>query len=60
VYDIAGRLVRKLASGFEPAGTHEVMWDGTTRDGGYARAGVYFIRGTVGGQPIGSRVLDVQ
>lgn len=60
VYDVSGRLVRELSHGFEAPGTHEIEWDGTDAAGRYARAGVYFIRGTVGGQPLASRVLFVQ
>lgn len=44
VFDVAGRLVRTLASGTKPAGGYEVVWDRTSRDGSRVGAGVYFIR----------------
>lgn len=31
IYDVRGRVIRTLVSGYEPAGSHEVRWDG--RDG---------------------------
>ncbi len=43
IYDIAGREVAVLAQGFYPAGTHQVMWDGTA-----IASGVYFARLTAG------------
>ncbi len=57
VYDIAGRMVKGLANGFMPAGRHETGWDGTAEDGTRARAGMYFIRGSIGGQLIGTRIM---
>jgi FlgD Ig-like domain len=44
VYDIAGRLVRKLADGPETAGWHTARWDGRTDDGNTTASGVYFYR----------------
>ncbi|MBM3308114.1 MAG: VCBS repeat-containing protein [Candidatus Eisenbacteria bacterium] len=44
VYDVSGRLVRTLASGFRDAGTHEAVWDGRDARGEFVAAGVYFAR----------------
>ncbi len=44
VYDLAGRLVRKLHSGVLAAGPHEVMWNGRGSDGRMSAAGIYFFR----------------
>jgi len=44
IYDIAGRLVRTLANGMMPAGTHQRVWDGVTDGGTHAQSGVYFAR----------------
>jgi hypothetical protein len=44
VYDVAGRRVRELYSGRLHDGSHSLIWDGTTDQGGRASAGVYFIR----------------
>lgn len=44
VFDVAGRLVRTLASGMMESGEHQVQWRGETDRGGSAAAGVYFVR----------------
>jgi alpha-glucosidase len=50
VYDPAGRRVRALVNGAEPAGTHRVSWDGTDDAGTPVAAGVYFCRLSAGEQ----------
>jgi hypothetical protein len=44
VYDLAGRLVRQLASGTLPGGTHTARWDGADFTGRPVAAGVYVVR----------------
>jgi FlgD Ig-like domain len=44
IYDIAGRLVRKLTDKPETAGWHSARWDGRTDDGNATASGVYFYR----------------
>jgi hypothetical protein len=44
VYNVAGQLVRVLASGFHPADTYETTWDGRDRSGARVSSGVYFVR----------------
>lgn len=44
VYDLAGRLVTRLANGVRAAGEHTVRWDGRDREGQAVRAGVYHVR----------------
>jgi hypothetical protein len=44
VYDVAGRLVERVASGQLLEGAHVLSWDGRTRGGRKAPAGIYFIR----------------
>lgn len=60
VYDIAGRLVQKLASGFQSGGVHEVSWNGRDARGGKVDVGVYFVRGLVGQTQVNSRVVLTQ
>ena len=44
VYDIQGRLVKTLASGYFGSGSHSVVWDGSSRAGHSLASGVYFYR----------------
>ncbi len=48
VFDLAGRRVRTLLSGFIPAGDHETTWDGLDDRGTPVASGVYFYRLRVG------------
>jgi hypothetical protein len=50
VYDLSGRLVKRIADGPRAAGPHQAEWDGLEADGARARAGLYFFRlsGTAG------------
>jgi hypothetical protein len=42
VYDLRGALVRTLVAGEMPAGTHQVVWDGTSDAGRAVASGIYF------------------
>jgi hypothetical protein len=44
VFDILGKQVAVLESGFRPAGAHRAVWNGTDRAGRRAPSGVYFYR----------------
>lgn len=44
IYDVRGRLVRKLVDGEKPAGAETVVWDGTSDSGTRLGTGVYFVR----------------
>ncbi|HKA24119.1 MAG TPA: FlgD immunoglobulin-like domain containing protein [Candidatus Eisenbacteria bacterium] len=44
VYDVAGRLVKTLASGTAEAGPHDLVWNATDDGGRRVGAGVYFYR----------------
>ncbi len=44
IYDVNGREVRILVDAVEPAGRHEVHWDGRARDGSRVPPGIYFSR----------------
>jgi hypothetical protein len=48
IYDVSGRLVRKLAGGSYPAGRHEVAWNGVNETGAPAASGIYFCRMVTG------------
>jgi hypothetical protein len=44
VFDVNGRLVKRLATGAYPAGRHVARWDGTDEGGRAAASGIYFCR----------------
>jgi hypothetical protein len=48
VFDVHGRLVRELASGWRPAGRHNVSWDGADSRGARAPAGLYVVELSAG------------
>jgi hypothetical protein len=55
VFDAAGRHVRSLASGPSAAGHTQLAWDLRDDRGIPALAGVYFLRGQLGGQVLTRR-----
>jgi hypothetical protein len=44
VFDVEGGRVAALVQGAQPQGTHAVLWNGTTRQGAPAPAGMYLVR----------------
>ncbi len=44
VFDLAGRVIRTLVDGYQPAGGHTVQWDGIDNAGRPTASGVYFYR----------------
>jgi hypothetical protein len=44
VYDVSGRLVRRLVDGERSAGTATVVWNGMNESGSRLGTGIYFIR----------------
>ena len=48
VYDVGGRLVRRVADDAFAAGRHEVAWDGLGSDARRVPAGLYFVRAMAG------------
>lgn len=44
IFDVSGRLVRTLSSGFCDSGTHDVVWDGLDDNSHQVGNGVYFYR----------------
>ncbi len=51
IYDLRGRLVRRLATGDFPAGEQELRWDGRDASGHEAASGVYLVRVVMDGEP---------
>jgi hypothetical protein len=48
IADTRGKIVRTLARGYETAGRHELVWDGTDDGGRVVASGVYVLRLTAG------------
>jgi flagellar hook assembly protein FlgD len=44
IFDVSGRLVRRLASGPRDAGTQSVIWQGRDESGRAVSSGVYYYR----------------
>lgn len=57
VFDVAGRLVRRLADGEYTAGPHTVAWDGKDDAGQRVFSGAYFVRLQAGDRQIVKRVV---
>ena len=57
VFDVAGRVVRTLVSDSRSAGRYQTSWDGRTRSGLSAPAGVYFARLEGAGSKVTRRVV---
>ena len=59
-YDVTGRHVRTIASGFRDAGTGDVAWDLRDDDGRALGAGVYLIRAQLADRSWTRRVVAVR
>jgi len=57
IFDVAGRLVRTLASTELPAGVHRVHWDGMNRHGARSASGLYFVRFVAGSDTRSQRIV---
>ena len=57
IYDMVGKRIATLASGFLNAGTHTVKWNGTTDFGNAAPNGVYTVMLSAQNQKIVSKVV---
>jgi M6 family metalloprotease-like protein len=57
VYDIAGRLVTRLASGIFEAGPHRVEWNGTNAAGTPVGSGIYLYRMIAGKQMMSRKMM---
>lgn len=57
IYDVNGRLVRRLASGTQPSGVHVATWDGTDGQGRQVSSGVYLYVFRAGSYEATGRVM---
>ncbi len=49
IYDLRGRLVRRLAAEQMPAGAHALHWDGRDANGNETASGIYLVRAVMDG-----------
>jgi len=60
VFDVGGRLVRRLGQERYPIGRHTVMWDGRNETGGSVAPGVYIVLLEAPGVRHASKVVRAQ
>jgi len=60
IFDIGGRLVRRLVDDERPAGLHEVTWDGRGEHGRRLRSGVYCYRLSAGDLHTARKLLFIR
>jgi Protein of unknown function (DUF3160)/FlgD Ig-like domain len=60
LYDIQGRLVKRLLSQKLPAGNFSTKWDGTSNNGNIVATGVYFYHLVVGSQHLSGKMSFVK
>ncbi len=60
IYDVSGRIVRRLESRSSAPGPREVEWDGTTDDGRKAASGIYFCTVRSGGYSADAKILLIR
>jgi len=60
VFDLAGRRVQTLESGWLDAGRHELTWDGTDARGRLVPAGVYFLEVRAGDRVFHRKLVRLQ
>ncbi len=57
VYDVSGRLVRRIDDGFRFPGDYEAVWDGRSDEGETVTSGIYFVRVVAGTSQAVTRVM---
>ncbi len=57
IYDMTGKLVRKLFDGRVDRGQWRVTWDGQGQEGGFLRSGVYLVRVGLGAEMYSLKVI---
>jgi hypothetical protein len=60
IYDVAGRLERRLHRGMLVAGPHQLAWDGRNESGQRSEPGLYFVRVRTAAQELSGRILRLR
>jgi len=57
VYDLNGRIIKKLVRENQAAGTQNVTWDGTNENGTEASSGIYFYSALINGKSNSGKLI---
>jgi PA domain-containing protein/flagellar hook capping protein FlgD len=57
IFDVSGRMVKRVMSSWMPAGSGSIIWDATNQNGDRVAPGVYLYRIVSGGQTKTQRVV---
>lgn len=60
IYDVSGRVVRRLVQKSLPGGSYTVSWDGRDESGVRVASGIYFARVSAGAQAVTRKMLLVR
>jgi flagellar hook assembly protein FlgD len=60
VYDVQGRLMRRLVHGSQPPGRKLADWDGRDQAGQPVASGIYMIRLQIGSQRLRATLLRMR
>ncbi len=55
IYDVAGKRVRRVAQGYQPAGRYQISWDGRSSNGVSEPSGMYIVRLEINGHVMAAR-----
>jgi len=57
IYDLGGRQIAAVVNSIQPAGDHQVIWNGTDSNGNTVSSGVYFYRILTNGESLAKRMV---
>ena len=57
IYDMSGKLVKKVFTGQQESGDQSVVWDGTSDEGALVTKGIYHYSMLINGQPYTGRIV---
>jgi len=60
IYDVSGRLVRRLFEGAKVTGDHAVEWDGLDDRGVAVSSSVYYYRLSAGGHSMSRKLVLIR
>ena len=60
IYNIEGRLVKRIFRGMQKSGTHTLFWDGKNTGGHRVSSGVYICRAKINAKVLNNKVLLVK